>query len=114
MPASPHAAGEHVVQVEARGLLELRVPAGGGVAVRAPAEEPGRMTEAATVQMLVAHLDHPLRPERHKREVLARVPAAALAPAPAGHRLAGHPAPRVLGHVADERLELGEQLLAAG
>ena len=52
---------EDVSNVERRRLLELRVAAGGGVAVRAPAHELRRVPEPRALQVVVAHLDDPLR-----------------------------------------------------
>jgi hypothetical protein len=73
--------------------------------------------QPVTFHVLVADLDHKLRPERDERQVLADVPAAEL-------RTAGvargsflvqlRPVPRVSVEGGDQRLELSEQLLAAG
>src|SRR5205085_2109081 len=70
-----------------------------------------RMPEARPLQVVVAHLDHPLRAQRYERQVLLRVPAAtALGPLGEVRR----PAPRVLADVDDPGLQLGEQLASAG
>ena len=49
-------------------LLELGVAARGGVAVRAPAHELRRVAEARALHVVVADLDHALRPQRDERE----------------------------------------------
>src|SRR6185437_7834992 len=71
-------AGEEPGQVVADRLLELLEPARGRVAVRAPADELGRVPEPRALHVLVAHLDHPLGAQRDERQVLARVPPAGL------------------------------------
>src|SRR5580700_4997534 len=92
-------------------LLELRVGARARLTVRAPADELGGVPEARPLHVVVADLEHALRPQRDERQVLVRVP-------PAGHgrprgTLAGlvlRPVPRVRLEGGDQRLQLAEQL----
>src|SRR5262249_58025564 len=65
--------------------LELGVGAGGRGAVRAPAEEVRGVPEAVALEVVVAHLHHPLDAERLPGEVLLVVPPARRP----GHALAG-------------------------
>src|SRR5512132_3170522 len=69
-------------EVEADGLLQLVVGAGAGVPVGAPADELGGVAEPAALQMVIADLDHPLGPQRRERQLLARIPAAAVGAPP--------------------------------
>src|SRR4051812_30586286 len=85
--------GEDVAEVERLRLLQLRVTAGGGLAVLTPAHELRRVPEAGALEIVVADLDDPLRPQRYEREVLLGVPAAAALGRP---RVLGRPVPRVL------------------
>src|SRR5258708_36825879 len=105
---------EDVREVEADGLLELVKPAGPRITVGAPPDELGRVPEPGALHVVVAHLDDPLGPQRHERQVLARVP-------PAGLRLARvtaaglgpGPVPRGAEERGDQRLHL-EYTLPAG
>src|ERR1039457_7604034 len=82
---------ENRAEVVADRLLELGVGAGAGITVRAPAGELGGVPETPPLHVVVADLDHPFRPQRDEREVLARIPPAGLA-VPGGGR-----GPRALG-----------------
>src|SRR5208282_656709 len=105
------AAPQDLGEVVADRLLELRVGARARLTVRAPADELGGVPEARPLHVVVADLEHALRPQRDERQVLVRVP-------PAGHgrprgTLAGlvlRPVPRVLVEGGDQRLQLAEQL----
>src|SRR4030095_4388381 len=72
---------EDLSEVEVHRLLELLVRARARLPVRTPAPEPRGVPEAGALHVVVADLNHALRPQRHEREVLAGVP-------PAGFRLA--------------------------
>jgi hypothetical protein len=77
--SSPLPESEHLGQVERDRLLQLLVRAGGRLAVGPPPHELGGVPEADALHVVVAHLDHPLGPERDEREVLVGVPPAPLA-----------------------------------
>src|SRR5258708_22335386 len=106
---------EDVREVEADGLLELVKPAGPRITVGAPPDELGRVPEPGALHVVVAHLDDPLGPQRHERQVLARIPPAVLRLARvADARLGPGPVPRVAVQGGDQRLQLGEHLTAGG
>src|SRR5208282_5535835 len=65
-------------QVVAHRLLQLRISARARIAVRAPADELGGVPEARALHVVIADLDHALRAQRDERQVLGRVPPAAL------------------------------------
>src|ERR1700753_2414506 len=69
---------QDLAQVEVDRFLQLRVRARLGGPVRAPAHELRGVPEPDALHVVVAHLDHPLGAQRHERQVLARVPPAAL------------------------------------
>src|SRR5579864_1271799 len=102
---------EDLAQIEADRLLQLGVRARARLPVRAPADELGGVPEPRAFHVVVPDLQHPLRAQRDKRQVLVRVP-------PAGHggprgalaRLVLPPVPRVFVERGDQRLQLREQL----
>src|SRR6266581_850146 len=104
-------ASQDLGEVEADRLLQLGVGTRARLAVRPPPDELRGVPEPRALHVVVADLDHALRPQRDERQVLVRVP-------PAGHgRLRGPlaglvlgPVPRVLVERGDQRLRLGEQL----
>src|SRR5260370_27174271 len=103
--ASAMMASQDLGEVEADRLLQLGVGARARLAVRAPADELGGVPEARALHVVVADLEHALRPQRDERQVLVRVP-------PAGHgRPRGTLAGLVLRPVPRQRLERGDQLL---
>src|SRR5581483_6025893 len=91
------AATEHGAEVVAHGLLDLVERARAGVAVRPPAHELGGVAEPRALHVVVADLDHALRPQRHERQVLAGRPPAELG-VPGGANLVHElgPVPRML------------------
>ena len=99
-------------EVVAGRLVQLTVAAALGVAVGAPPFEVRGVPEAPALHVVVLHLQHPLGAQRGEAEVLALAPSAL----GAGHAVGvgGEelvpPAPRVVGDVADQRLELLPQL----
>src|SRR3954470_19139533 len=103
--------GQDVGQGKRRRAVELGVGARRGLAVGAPADELGRVAEAAALEVVVAYLDDALGAQRDEAQVLLRVPAAA--PLGWASELRG-PVPGVLGDGDDERLELSEQRAPAG
>src|SRR5215204_3236027 len=101
---SPEPAGKNVRDVVSHRLVELSVAARGRLAVRAPAHELGDVPEPESLQVVVADLDHPLRPERDEGQLLVWIPPAALSAA-RGARFLGRPAPWMIGEVGDQRLQ---------
>src|SRR5260370_22056144 len=101
-------------EVEADGLLELVKPAGPRITVGAPPDELGRVPEPGALHVVVAHLDDPLGPQRHERQVLTRVPPAVLRLARvADAGLGPGPVPRVAVERGHQPLQLRAQLTAA-
>src|SRR5882757_5238825 len=106
---------EDTGEIEADRLVQLGVRTRLWFAVRAPARELGGVPEPDALHVLVPHLNDPLRPQRNEREILARIPPAALALARrAGALLLLCPGPRVVVEGGDQRLQLDEELLAPG
>src|SRR5215204_3004611 len=101
---SPEPAGKNVRDVVSHRLVELSVAARGRLAVRAPAHELGDVPEPESLQVVVADLDHPLRPERDEGQLLVWIPPAALSAA-CGARFLGRSAPWMIGEVGDQPLQ---------
>src|SRR6187399_2305375 len=100
--ARASAGAEDSCELVGRGRLQLVVAAVCGRLVRPPAAERRPVTEPVALEVVVGDLDHPFRPQRLPREVLAAVPAARRAGEPlpgrvgcAGRRPFGPLAPRV-------------------
>ena len=104
---------QQLLEAHRRGDVELVVATALRRAVRTPALELDAVAEAARLELAERHLHDPFDPDRHPRQVLAGVPAAAPARHPAirvGLHL-GPVAPRVtVERVVGERLELVEEL----
>src|SRR5690606_6775704 len=98
-------------------LLQLRVGAAARGAVRAPAAEPGRVPEPLTVlHVVVGHLGHQFRPQRHPGQVLLARPAARRPRQPGRlvRRLLRPGRPRMPRHVVHpQRRQLLDQLRPA-
>src|SRR4029453_1478046 len=104
--------GQDLGEVVADGLPQLVVGGGGGVAVGAPADELGGVAEPAALQVVIADLDHPLGSQRGERQLLARVPAAAVGPPPGAAGGLGLPPPGA--PVPGVALEAGAKRLGVG
>src|SRR5215469_14768560 len=103
-------ASQDLGQVETDRLLQLRIRARAGLAIRPPPDELGGVPEPRSLHVVVADLEHALGAQRDERQVLVRVP-------PAGHGrprgplpgLVLPPVPRVPLKPRDQRLQLREQ-----
>src|SRR5258707_11227737 len=113
-PGDSWLSSQYVSEVVADRLLKLTETTGCRLAVWAPADELRRVPEPGSLHVVVPDLDHALGAQRDEREVLAGVPAAALGltRVPGAGGGFGLPVPRVAVEGRDERLQLGEQLLA--
>src|ERR1700722_19944969 len=87
----------YVAQTESQRLFELVVGTGAGLAVGAPTVELGGVPKPPTLHVVVAALDHQLRPQRVEGEVLAGVPSGVLVLARGALAgFVGGPIPRVV------------------
>src|SRR4029450_12462960 len=75
-PSQARIAGQERVQLGRRGLVELVVGAVPGRLVVPPPQQPRSVAEPPALEVLVAHLDRPLGPQRLPGQVLGRVPPA--------------------------------------
>src|SRR5580704_9856896 len=103
---------EQLREVEVHRLFKLPEAARARVAVIAPPNPLGCVPEPGPFHVLVPDLDDPLGPQRHERQILLRVPPAALGrprvPGPVLLCLLSAPVPRMALERGDERLDLGE------
>jgi hypothetical protein len=105
---------EDLGEIEADRLLELLERARARLAIGPPPDELRRVAEPIPLHVVVPDLDDPLGSERDEREVLLRVPAAALgAPRRPGLRHLLLPVPGVAVERRDPRLQLPEELPTA-
>src|SRR4051812_5313410 len=66
--------GDDVVELEGDRLFELLVGARARLAVGPPPCELGGVPEPRALHVVVTHLDHPFRSQRHEGQILAGVP----------------------------------------
>src|ERR1700759_1438815 len=104
---------DDIAKADRQRAVELRVGARRRLAVRAPAVELRGVAEPLALHVVVTHLDDPLGPQRHERQVLAVVPSRVLVLARRPLAcLVGGPVPRVAIEIRYQRLKFGEQLAA--
>src|SRR6204780_3737523 len=97
-------------QVVADRLLQLGVGARARIAVRAPADELGGVPEPHAFHVVVTDLEHAFGPQRDERQVLGRVPPAALGLARGAlTRMVLGPVPRMPVEGSDQRLQFAEK-----
>src|SRR4029453_6755170 len=75
-PSQARIPGQERVQPRRGGPVELVVGAVPGRLVVPPPQQPRSVAEPPALEVLVAHLDRPLGPQRLPRQVLGRVPPA--------------------------------------
>src|ERR1700734_2241819 len=110
---SAMARSEDLGQIVADRLLQLGVGTRVRFPVRAPADELGGVPEPRAFHVVVADLEYAFGPQRDERQVLGRVPPAALGLARGALTpMVPGPVPRMPVERSDQRLQFAEQLTA--